>query len=140
VRAERGMPIPTRMPYSPRDFGQIAVAIRVLGSTISGMDINTVVFATVCGLAAKGGCQMMNVEQNVGVVRQKRNGVCHRCGWRGSVGKVGRRYRHQLMATDHFGRLCDDCVTTLLHGRTVVSHPHWGRRPETKPERRRQVA
>jgi hypothetical protein len=79
------------------------------------------------------------VEQNLGMVRHWRGGVCHRCGWRGSVGHVGRRYRHQVKPAA-FGRLCEDCITTIFHGRTVVSHPHWIHRAEPKPERRQQVA
>jgi hypothetical protein len=117
----------------------IAVAIRVLGSTNSGMELHTVIFAKASSAAAKG-VHVMNVEQNLGIVRHWREGVCHRCGWRGPVGKIGRRYRHQLKPVVNFRRLCEDCVITFLHGRTVVSHPHWGHRHEQRPERRRQVA
>jgi hypothetical protein len=127
------------MPQRPVACSPIAVTIRVLGSTISGMEVHTVIFARASSAAAKG-VQMMNVMQNLGIVRHWRDGVCHRCGWRGPVGKISRRSRHRLKPVVNFGRLCDDCVTTFLHGRTVVSHPHWGRRPEPKHERRRQVA
>jgi hypothetical protein len=46
-----------------------------------------------------------------------RRGVCHRCGWRGSVAKVGRRNRALLRTDRACGRLCDECVEDLLADR-----------------------
>jgi hypothetical protein len=121
-------------------FAQIAVAIRVLGSPSSGMDLRTVHCVTCAQDARQGGCQVIDIEQNPEMVHQWRQGVCHRCGWRGSVGKIRRRYRRQLKPLVDFGRLCDDCVTTVLNGQSVTPHPYWAHRAEPKPDRRRQVA
>ncbi len=46
---------------------------------------------------------------------KQRYGVCHRCGWKGPVAKVGRRQRKQLNTGRIFGRICDDCVNELLN-------------------------
>jgi len=48
------------------------------------------------------------------------SGVCHRCGWRGPVVKVGRRDRVLLHTSEGYRRLCDDCTDALLshHGST----------------------
>ena len=42
------------------------------------------------------------------------DGVCHRCGWRGHVMRVGRSDRGMLGASRTFRRLCNDCVDDLL--------------------------
>ncbi len=42
-------------------------------------------------------------------------GVCHRCGWKGPVAKVGRRQRRRLNTGRTYGRLCDNCVNDILH-------------------------
>jgi hypothetical protein len=49
-------------------------------------------------------------------VQKQRPGVCHRCGWRGSVGKVHRRDRRFAMSANDYARLCDDCITVVFHG------------------------
>lgn len=41
-------------------------------------------------------------------------GVCHRCGWRGMVTSVSARNREALGTGREYGRLCEECVTTLL--------------------------
>jgi len=45
---------------------------------------------------------------------RQRHGVCHRCGWSGSVTKVGRRDRSHLKSSQVYGRLCDECIDDLL--------------------------
>ncbi len=45
------------------------------------------------------------------------SGVCHRCGWRGPVVKVGRRDRTLLHTSKGCRRLCDDCVDDLSRNR-----------------------
>jgi hypothetical protein len=47
--------------------------------------------------------------------RGQRPGVCHRCGWRGIVGTLHRRDREILGSGQHYGRLCQECVSDLLH-------------------------
>ncbi len=42
------------------------------------------------------------------------SGVCHRCGWRGSVLKVTRRKRRRHHLEGSFSRLCRECLTDLL--------------------------
>ena len=57
------------------------------------------------------------------VVRRRGYGVCHRCGWRGNVGKVRRRDRKYMLSGRSFGRLCDECVVVLLQGHPSRQHP-----------------
>ena len=45
---------------------------------------------------------------------RRRPGVCHRCGWTGSVSKVNRADRKRLKSGRSFGRLCDECIDELL--------------------------
>ncbi len=61
---------------------------------------------------------MGNPEKRANMLRthRHRQGVCHRCGWRGSVSKVGRRRRAQFRTSQVYGRLCDECVEDLLRG------------------------
>jgi len=49
-------------------------------------------------------------------IQRHRHGVCHRCGWSGSVTKVGRRLRAQFRTSQVYGRLCDECIQDLLRG------------------------
>ncbi len=41
-------------------------------------------------------------------------GVCHRCGWRGPVTTVSARNRDDLGTGRVYGRLCEECMTTLV--------------------------
>jgi len=70
--------------------------------------------------------------------RPHRPGVCHRCGWSGSVSKVMRADRRRMKMGRAFGRLCDECTDVLL-GRpsadTAVSQPR-----KSKLVHRRNVA
>ena len=43
-----------------------------------------------------------------------RFGVCHRCGWKAFVSRVGREDHLRIGTGRAFGRLCDDCYDTLL--------------------------
>jgi hypothetical protein len=43
-----------------------------------------------------------------------RFGVCHRCGWSGLVGKVGRRDSGRITSGAANGRLCHECATDLV--------------------------
>ena len=47
-------------------------------------------------------------------LRRHRFGVCHRCGWKGLVSRVGREDHRQIGMGRAFGRLCDDCFDALL--------------------------
>lgn len=46
--------------------------------------------------------------------RAHRPGVCHRCGWNGSVCRVTRGDRRRMKTGRAFGRLCDQCAEALL--------------------------
>jgi len=46
--------------------------------------------------------------------RTYRPGVCHRCGWSGPVSRVTRADRRRLKTGRAFGRVCDECIDTLL--------------------------
>jgi hypothetical protein len=48
-----------------------------------------------------------------------RFGVCHRCGWKALVSRVGREEHLRIGTGRAFGRLCDDCFDTLLSARSV---------------------
>jgi len=58
-------------------------------------------------------------------LRHQRPGVCHRCGWKGTVGKLRRVDRKHLSPTgDSYGRLCAECLTDLFRApSTVQSNP-----------------
>jgi hypothetical protein len=53
-------------------------------------------------------------QDDFGPFHKQRDGVCHRCGWRGLVLKVGRRERKSLGVDRSYGRLCRDCARDLL--------------------------
>ena len=63
-----------------------------------------------------------------GRVRKQRHGVCHRCGWAGSVSKVTRADRRRMGTGGAFGRLCGDCVAALLDQRSAGVGLHTPRR------------
>jgi len=63
----------------------------------------------------RGGVQVIQPEDGTTGAGRASSGVCHRCGWRGPVAKVGRADRKRLHTGRTFGRLCDDCVNDLLH-------------------------
>jgi hypothetical protein len=46
--------------------------------------------------------------------RKHRFGVCHRCGWSGSVSRVRREDHRQIGTGRAFRRLCDDCFDAVL--------------------------
>lgn len=52
-------------------------------------------------------------------LQRHRFGVCHRCGWKALVSRVGREDHVRIGAGRDFGRLCDDCFETLLGARSV---------------------
>jgi hypothetical protein len=60
-------------------------------------------------------------------------GVCHRCGWSGSVWKIRRRTRKELQTNQRYGRLCDECRVDLQ--RSALPHPA----PAPQPARLRAV-
>ena len=71
-------------------------------------------------------------------IRGRRYGACHRCGWKGPVGRVSRQARNRLQSGREFGRLCDDCVDELLRPGTASElAPKMGR---LKSTRNRHVA
>jgi len=47
-------------------------------------------------------------------VPKRRPGVCHRCGWRGLVSRVGWADGRRMKTGRAFGRLCDECYAFLL--------------------------
>jgi hypothetical protein len=63
-----------------------------------------------------------------GILYKRRNGTCHRCGWKGSVSKVGRNDRKRLGIDRQYGRLCEDCASDLARnkrgGDSATGHPH----------------
>jgi hypothetical protein len=63
----------------------------------------------------------MRVTSNL---RKPRPGVCHRCGWRGLVGKVSRRDRRFSVVAHDYARLCEDCTTVVVQGGTTARVDH----------------
>jgi hypothetical protein len=63
-----------------------------------------------------------------GILYKQRHGTCHRCGWKGSVSKVGRSDRKRLGIDREYGRLCQDCASDLArnkHGnQPATQRPH----------------
>jgi hypothetical protein len=47
-------------------------------------------------------------------LQRHRFGICHRCGWKALVSRVGRDDHLRIGSGRAFGRLCDDCFDTLL--------------------------
>lgn len=76
-----------------------------------------------------------NRHEGSGRDRPHRAGVCHRCGWSGSVCRVARADRRRMKNGRAFGRLCDPCIEALL-GRSSVEVPT----DRPKLVRRRDVA
>jgi hypothetical protein len=74
---------------------------------------------------------------NVGIDQPEQvahlQGVCHRCGWSGSVSKIDRRTRKQLQTDQRYGRLCGECRADLQ--RSALTHPS----PSSQPARLRAV-
>jgi hypothetical protein len=52
-------------------------------------------------------------------LRRHRFGVCHRCGWKALVSRVGREDHLRIGTGRAFGRLCDECFDTLLGARSI---------------------
>jgi hypothetical protein len=48
------------------------------------------------------------------VVGEGTPGVCHRCGWKTLVARIGRRERKLLMTGWLYGRLCHECAHDLV--------------------------
>jgi hypothetical protein len=63
-----------------------------------------------------------------------RRGVCHRCGWRETVTRVGRRDRKVLGTGQHYGRLCGDCRVDLTAGHSAPRRVNPVRSYEPKSE------
>jgi hypothetical protein len=53
-------------------------------------------------------------------LRMPRHGTCHRCGWKGMVGKVGWRDRRRAASPIPFafGWLCDECADEVIGGKS----------------------
>lgn len=47
------------------------------------------------------------------MMHEQRHGVCHRCGWPGSVSRVGINERRRTGTGHSYGRLCTECLDTL---------------------------
>jgi len=82
--------------------------------------------------------KFVSSQEGSGRIRKRRPGVCHRCGWAGSVSKIGRADRRRMKTGRAFGRLCDDCVDDLLDQRSAGVRLPIPRR--TRLLRRRDVA
>jgi hypothetical protein len=93
---------PSRREISVRG---IAPAIQLSGA-----------LADTVGMATEllGESNMTASQEDLGPFHRQRDGVCHRCGWRGRVFKVGRRERKSLGVDRTYGRLCRDCARDLL--------------------------
>ncbi len=46
--------------------------------------------------------------------------MCHRCGWKGVVGRVSRRDRKHMQSGHAYGRLCQECVADLVREASVA--------------------
>ncbi|MGP0111087.1 MAG: hypothetical protein ACLPR9_19900 [Acidimicrobiales bacterium] len=81
-------------------------------------------------LVREGDGDMAGPEQSTDKfkLRRHRHGVCHRCGWRGPVVKIGRRDRALLRTSEAYGRLCEGCIDDLLRGHVPL---HGAVAPET---------
>jgi hypothetical protein len=64
--------------------------------------------------ALKGDVMSKELGDHTGGFNKKLRGVCHRCGWSGTVAKVKRRERSLLNVGHEYGRLCEDCIKDLL--------------------------
>jgi hypothetical protein len=53
-------------------------------------------------------------------LRVPRHGTCHRCGWKGTVGKIGWRDRRRAASPIPFGRLCEECAAELISGKSTL--------------------
>jgi hypothetical protein len=49
--------------------------------------------------------------------------VCHRCGWKGVVGRVRRRERKHMQSGRAYGRLCQECVADLVRAGSAARTP-----------------
>jgi ribosomal protein L34E len=72
--------------------------------------------------------------------RKRRRGVCHRCGWSGTVVKVRRNERKRLDTGRMYGRLCSECVDDLLHHQSSLRSTEATGRASLKVLRNRDVA
>jgi hypothetical protein len=67
---------------------------------------------------------MAYVSNGIEELRRQRQGVCHRCGWPGAVGVVGRSARRRLRTGHQFGRLCHECVDDLARTHPAFQPAH----------------
>jgi hypothetical protein len=67
---------------------------------------------------------MENVSIGIQELRGQRQGVCHRCGWAGTVGVVRGRDRRILKTGHRFGRLCQECVNDIVRAQPVFRSTH----------------
>jgi hypothetical protein len=82
----------------------------------------------------------MTEQEGTGELRKQRNGICHRCGWKGPVSKVSRHDRKQLNTGRSFGRLCSDCIEDLLKHQSATTANQASRKPKLRAVRHRDVA
>jgi hypothetical protein len=81
----------------------------------------------------------MTSDKSEGGYLRSRRGVCHRCGWKGSVTKLARRERARLDAKE-FGRLCSDCVDDLVRIASAPAKASSGQIRAIRPIGHRHVA
>lgn len=81
----------------------------------------------------------MTSDKSEGGQFRSRRGVCHRCGWKGSVTKLARRERARL-GTKEFGRLCSDCVGDLVRIASAPVKAPMGQIRAIRPIGHRDVA
>jgi|NGEPerStandDraft_6_1074524.scaffolds.fasta_scaffold37557_4 hypothetical protein len=74
------------------------------------------------------------------MVPKARQGVCHRCGWSGTVAEVRRDDRKRMNTGRMYGRLCSECVDDLLHNQSFLRSPEATGRANLKALRDRDVA
>ena len=67
---------------------------------------------------------MNYVSDGIQELRGQRQGVCHRCGWAGTVGVVRGRDRRILKTGHRFGRLCQECVNDIVRAQPVFRSTH----------------
>ena len=63
--------------------------------------------------------------------RQQSMGVCHRCGWRGTITKVSRLNAEERELARGFGRICADCLSDL---HSVTHSPAPAERAKSKED------
>lgn len=82
----------------------------------------------------------MSTAEERGLLRLDHQGVCHRCGWAGAIGKVRRRDRKVLKVGRQYRWLCQECTDDLLRMQESTESAPAAGAGRLKPARHRRVA